>query len=162
MTNNFYFKPTESDLSREQVIKQVGVDPDQTDKEILSSYGLFPIQESTESGNALDNPHPVYVDMGTYYLKCPSPDDIDLGEGKFIARELLCKRANFSLENLSRELGLDIFIASALPLISGSETSSLVKEFRDRQLEIISDLDKNLLKVEEAKKIEDLRQILKP
>lgn len=162
MTNNFYFKSTESELTKEQVIGQVGIDPERTDKEILLSYGLFPIEDVMESREKLDSPYPVYIDRGTYYLKCPSPEDIDLGEGKFIAKAVLCERANASLEDLAKEFGFDTFLAPALPLLFGSETSTLVKGFRSRQLEIVANLDKDLLEVEEAKKIEDLRQILKP
>lgn len=162
MTSEFYFKPAESALTRDQVIGQLGFDPDGMGEEIILSYGLFPVHDDMESKGVLDNPHPVYRNMGTYYLKCPSPSDIDLVEGKFIVKEILCKTTNSDLENLTKEFGFEPYLVSSLPLLSGLETSPLLKEFKSRQLEIVSDLDKNLLRVEQSKSIEDLRQILNP
>lgn len=159
---SFYFKPTKSELIKEQVIGLVEVSPDQTSEDILLSYGLFPIKDAMSTKGVLDNPQPVYIDKGTYYLKCPSLEDIDLEEGKFIVGRMLCKEANSSLESLANEFGLSAFVTLSLPLLKGSEESTLLSEFRNRQSMIISNFNKDLMKVEKAQKIDDLRKILDP
>lgn len=160
--SNLYFKPTKSELSREQVVKQLGVDPDQMDEEILLSYALYPIEDSMGSKGALDNPHPVYIDKGTYFLKCPSTEDIDLTEGKLIAKKVLTEKVNSDLEKLANEIGINAFTALALSLLPETEMSPSLSSFKSRQSKTASDLNQSLMEVEAATSIDDLRKILNP
>lgn len=160
MTQVFYFKPSESVLTSEQVVGQIGINPENVDKDILLSLGLYSIVEGAEVVEALDNPSPEYKCKGDYYIKCPSSLEIDLPEGKSITRAELCKRAISLIHNCSIEQGLNPDLSVFFGLIPQDGKSLSIENCKKCQREIVEKLDESLLEVEKAEKVSTLRQIL--
>ena len=159
MEKSYYFKPNNTPLAASQVIGQMGFDPDGLNEEILRSYGLFPIRDSMNPQDILENPYPIYKDMGEFYLKCASPDDIELGEAKFKVASSLAVKADISLNNLLRSYSFSSELASFLLQHEGVK-SRQISEFLVKQKEIVESLDIKLSEVEKSSSVADLRQIL--
>lgn len=160
MITEYFFKPSQTVLSASQITEQTGIHPESMDEELLLSYEIFPIKDEMDSKGPLDSDKPVYKNMGTYYLKCPSPGGIGLEEGKLSVTRLMFSDAERSLERYGRENGLSSPALSALGYCMNNTQSRTLNSLRNDIEQLVSKLDENLIKVERAESVEELQQLL--
>lgn len=160
MITEYFFKPSETALSSIQVTEQIGVCPKTMDEEVLLSLGIFPIRDQMHLKGPLDSQEVVYRDMGTYYLKCPSTKKVELEEGKTSVREVVFQSANHNLENLGGEYGLSPYSLMTLSSFLGNVNSETLSSLKDKVNKLASELDEKLLKIEKAKEIAELQEVL--
>lgn len=153
----YYYRPTNSVLSSEEVLKTTGIDPEIVCSENLLTYGLFPILDEVKDG-LLDNPVTEVTVKGSYGIRTNSSQPLPLSDAKLKLHSHLQTWLNAEVERLVTNTGYSSLILTfALTLEKPLHT---VISCADKVRHKTKTVFRFLQQIEEATSVEQLKHLL--